>query len=318
MTKITKRLPPLNWLRAFHVSAKHLNFTQAATELNLTQSAVSQQVKGLEAQLGVLLFKRLPRGLELTDAGKSYSPVVHEAIQRLIVATDELFAKNNLSTITIRASLVYLTHWLAPRLVDFYQQHPNIKLKFSSYVWNEAHRQDTDLEIRHGLGKWPGFFADRLSWDSLTPVCSPDYFASVSNSANPFTLDTLLQCQLINVIGYNEGWGHWFNKLEIKSANLERCLQLDSLIPALELAAQGQGVALGRSCLIEQLIKSRRLMKPLVENVSTDEAFYLLTAENKHSQTNVTIFRTWLLDQVQPKEVANKSKTPLAFRVICD
>jgi LysR family glycine cleavage system transcriptional activator len=298
MTKITKRLPPLNWLRAFDVSAKYLNFTQAANELNLTQSAVSQQVKGLEAQLGVLLFKRLPRGLELTDAGKSYTPVVHEAIERLIVATDELFAKNNQSTITIRASLVYLTHWLAPRIADFYQQHPNIKLKFSSYIWNEAHTQHTDLEIRHGSGKWPGFFADRLSWDSLTPVCSPEYFAIFSNSSNPFTLDTLLQCQLINVIGYNEGWGNWFNKLDLKSVNLDRCIQLDSLIPALELAAQGQGVALGRTCLIEQLIKSKRLMVPLVEKVTTDEAFYLIVPENKYTQTNATIFRTWLLDQV--------------------
>ena len=86
---MSKRLPPLNWLRAFEVSAKHLNFTQAASELNLTQSAISQQVKGLEAQLGVLLFKRLPRGLELTDAGKSYIPIVREAINRLIVTTDE-------------------------------------------------------------------------------------------------------------------------------------------------------------------------------------------------------------------------------------
>jgi LysR family glycine cleavage system transcriptional activator len=293
-----KRLPPLNWLRAFEVSAKYLNFTQAAQELNLTQSAISQQVKGLEAQLGVLLFKRLPRGLELTEAGKSYIPVVHEAIERLIVATDELFAKNNHSTITIRASLVYLTHWLAPRLPDFHQQHPNIRLKFSSYIWNEAQSQDTDLEIRHGLGRWPGFSADRLSWDSLVPVCSPEYLARFSDTFTPFTLETLEQCQLINIIGYNEGWGHWLNKMVVKSSNLDQCLQLDSLIPALELAAQGQGIALGRTCLIEQLLKNKRLVAPLVERVATDEAFYLIQQENTRTQTNATIFRTWLLDQV--------------------
>jgi len=296
---MSKRLPPLNWLRAFEVSAKYLNFTQAANEINLTQSAISQQVKGLEAQLGVLLFKRLPRGLELTDAGKSYIPVVHEAIERLIIATDELFTKNNQNTVSIRASLVFLTHWLAPRLVDFYQQHPNVKLRFSSYIWHEVTTPDTDLEIRHGLGKWSGYCAERLSWDQLVPVCSPEYYAAFSQRCSSFTVTSLLQCQLINVIGYNEGWGHWFNQLAIKNSHLEQCLQLDSLIPALELAAQGQGVALGRSCLIEQLVKDNRLMTPLAETIATEEAFYLIAQENKRTPTHATIFRTWLLDQVQ-------------------
>lgn len=296
---MTKRLPPLNWLRAFEVSAKYLNFTQAASELNLTQSAISQQVKGLEAQLGVLLFKRLPRGLELTEAGKSYIPVVHEAIERLIVATEELFARNNHSVITIRASLVFLTHWLAPRLADFHQLHPNIKIKFSSYIWSESKTQDTDVEIRHGLGKWPGFSADRLSWDSLIPVCSPEYLATFNDQNSPFSVDSLPQCQLINVVGYNEGWGHWLNQLGIKGIDLGQGMQLDSLIPALELAAQGQGIALGRSCLIEQLLKSKRLVMPLTQTVITDEAFYLIQHENRQAHTNTTIFRTWLLDQIR-------------------
>nr|AHK13956.1 LysR family transcriptional regulator [Pseudomonas sp. A9] len=125
-----KRLPPLNWLRAFEASARHLNFTLAATELNLTQAAISQQVKGLESQLGTTLFKRLARGLELTDAGQAYMPVVHEAIERLIAATDELFGQGRKRYLTIRVNLVFFTTWLAARLGGFREQHPDIGLHF--------------------------------------------------------------------------------------------------------------------------------------------------------------------------------------------
>jgi LysR family glycine cleavage system transcriptional activator len=296
---MSKKLPPLNWLHAFEVSAKHLNFTLAANELNRTQASISQQVKGLEAQLGVLLFKRLPRGLELTEAGNSYIPVVRKAIESLIVATNELFSKNSYSSITIKTSLVYLTHWLAPRLSDFYQQHPNIKLKFSSAIWNNEQAHSADLEIRHGVGKWSGFSADRLSWDTLTPVCSPEYFAKISQGNDSLSLSSLAYCQLINVIGYNEGWGHWCNELQIEGINFEDCIQMDSLVPALELAAQGQGIALGRSCLIEQLIKDKRLMTPFTISTETDEAFYLIQQDSQPNKISATIFQTWLLDQAQ-------------------
>jgi LysR family glycine cleavage system transcriptional activator len=296
---MSKRLPPLNWLRSFQVSAKHLSFTKAALELGLTQSAVSQQVKGLEAQLDVSLFKRLPRGLELTEIGKSYIPVVNESIQRLIVATDELFALNNQSSISIKVSLVFLTHWLVPRIADFYEQHPNIKLKFSSFVWQENEIQDTDLEIRHGLGKWPGFSANRLSFDDLVPVCSPAYYEKLNTRFMPFSLKNISQCQLINVIGYNEGWGYWLNEFNIKNINIEQYLQLDSLIPALELAVQGKGMALGRSCLIEHLLNKKLLIAPFSERKETNEAFYLIEKKNRNTQNSTIIFRTWLLDQVE-------------------
>ncbi len=105
-----KRLPPLNWLRAFEASARHLNFTQAAAELHMTQAAISQQIKGLEAQLGTSLFKRLPRGLKLTDAGQSYIPGVRESIERLAMITDEVFGKERSRTLTVKVNLVFLTH----------------------------------------------------------------------------------------------------------------------------------------------------------------------------------------------------------------
>ena len=113
-----KRLPPLNWLRAFEASARHLNFTQAAAELHMTQAAISQQIKGLESSLGYALFTRLPRGLSLTDAGKSYIPAVKEAIEKLAVATDEIFGQTRGKMLSIRVNPVFYNAWLAPKLAD--------------------------------------------------------------------------------------------------------------------------------------------------------------------------------------------------------
>ena len=102
-----KRLPPLNWLRSFEAAARHLNFTQAATELHMTQAALSQQIKGLESRLGCALFKRLPRSLSLTDSGRAYIPGVREAIENLAVITDEVFGKERSRTLSVRVNLVF-------------------------------------------------------------------------------------------------------------------------------------------------------------------------------------------------------------------
>jgi len=290
-----KRLPPLNWLRAFEVSALYLNFTQAASELNLTQAAISQQIKALESQLGVALFKRLPRGLELTEAGKAYIPVVHESIERLVVATDELFGQNRNRALNIRVNLVFFTTWLAPRLGDFRLQYPGIDLRFSSNIWLDEQQKDADLEIRYGQGNWRGFKSHRLSYDELIPVCSPSYFNAPVATLEPRLLE---QCTLLHVIGYKEGWGHWLTKTGYSGLKAAQGIQLDTLISALELAVLGQGVALGRTSLVKELLQSGRLIAPFNQRVATDEAFYLTRPDNQYGHPNPDTFCTWLTDEV--------------------
>lgn len=288
-----KRLPPLNWLRAFEMSAVHLNFTQAAAELNLTQAAISQQIKALESQLGVALFKRLPRGLELTEAGRAYIPVIHESIEQMVVATDEIFGQNRNRALNIRVNLVFFTTWLAPRLSDFRQHNPDVDLRFSSNIWLDEKQKDADMEIRYGQGNWRGFKSHRLSYDQLIPVCSPDYFDDI-----PQQPTALSQSTLLHVIGYKEGWGHWLSKTGHPELKAAHSIQLDTLISALELASLGQGVALGRSTLVEQLIQSGRLVAPFTQRVATDEAFYLAYPDNQYEHPNADVFRTWLISQV--------------------
>ncbi|MBO9493069.1 transcriptional regulator GcvA [Thalassotalea sp. G20_0] len=302
-----KRLPPLNWIRAFEASARHLSFTHAANELNLTQAAVSQQVKGLESQLGCLLFRRLPRGLELTDAGAAYLPAVHDSVERLTVATEEIFGHGRTNLLTIKVNMVFFIKWLAPRLKNFRKQHPGTNLRLTSNIWvNEVEREnslDSDLEIRYGKGHWQGMTSDRLTWDELFPVCSPDYLAKYPIDEDTFDLS---EHMLLHVMGYEEGWGHWLSQANYKDIKTSQGFYMDTLVSALELAVLGEGIALGRTSLVRDLIDSGKLVTPFKTKIPTDEAFYLVYPNSHVKHQDVEAFRTWLLSEVQPAREADR------------
>lgn len=295
-------LPPLNWLRAFESAARHLNFTHAAEELSLTQAAVSQQVKGLEMKLGAALFKRLPRGLELSEAGQAYLPAVHEAIERLAAATDEIFGQGHRKVLTVRVNLVFFIHWLAMRLPDFRRQHPDINLHITSNIWVGDTDVEADLEIRHGQGKWAGLKADRLTWDSLVPVCSP----SLASELKPLnTPEDLARHELLHVLGYEEGWGYWLKKAGVDRVDSSQGLQFDTLISALRMAELGQGVALARSSLVEHMLDQGALIAPFEQRFTTQEAFYLVYSPLATANPQALAFITWLVSQAQAAHPEN-------------
>ncbi len=293
-----KPLPPLNWLRSFDAAARHLNFTAAGKELNLTQAAISQQVKGLEYQLGVDLFKRLPRGLELTEAGQSLMPVVHESLEKLSAATQEMFGGHQAKVLTIKASLVFFTTWLAPRLPKFRERHPEVELRFSSNLWvhynDNASSFDADIEIRYGQGQWDGVNAERLTWDELIPVCHP---SEVNGIDPPVSLDQLENHTLLHVLGYEEGWGIYLKKNGYQSLEPVADIQFDTLISALEMAKLGQGIALGRSSLVEKMLNDGSLVAPFKESLPVTEAFYVCssTAEFRHPHHDK--FYSWIIEE---------------------
>ena len=291
-----KRLPPLNWLRSFEASARHLNFTQAAVELHMTQAAVSQQIKGLETKLGCALFIRLPRGLELTDAGRAYIPGVRESIEKLALVTDEVFGKERSHTLTVRVNLVFFNTWLAPRLADFRAQYPDIDLRFTSNIWVAGQDKEADIEIRYGKGVWEDFASDRLTWDDLIPVCSPVLLNGQLHPADPEDLDNYT---LLHVIGYEEGWGYWLNQLGYHSIDASQGIHFDSLMTAMEMAAQGHGVALSRTSLVGPMLDNGRLITPFSETTGTSESFFLATPSNKPVRPHVELFRQWLINQAE-------------------
>jgi LysR family glycine cleavage system transcriptional activator len=288
-----KSLPPLNWLRAFEVSARCLNFTHAAEELHLTQGAVSQQIRQLESHLGVALFKRLPRGLGLTEEGQSYLPVVQDAISRLAVGTNEIFGQRNRRHLKVRGSLSFLHYWLAPRLADFCREYPQIDIRYISNIWVKEPDGEDDLEIRWGCGEWSGLHAQRLTWDILQPVCSPKLMAS-SPIHEP---RDLMNHSLLHVLGYEEGWGYWLKRVGADDVDYSRGLQFDTLISTIRMAELGQGVALARSSVVEDLLKNGQLVAPFNHRIEASESFYLVHEQSEVLSPDAAHFSTWLVAQ---------------------
>ncbi|MFT6952049.1 MAG: LysR family glycine cleavage system transcriptional activator [Paraglaciecola sp.] len=295
-----KRLPPLNWLRSFEAAARLLNFTQAAAELHMTQAALSQQIKGLESQLGCALFKRLPRSLELTDSGQAYIPGVRESLENLALITDEVFGKERSRTLTVKVNLVFFNTWLAPRLADFRLKHPDIDLRFTSNLWNARADIESDVEITYGKGKWKDFNSHRLTWDQLIPVCSPEL---LNGQAIPSSANSLNDYTLLHVVGYEEGWGYWLKHFGHHNIDPSQGIHFDSLVTAMEMAALGHGVALSRTSVVSKMLESGRLIAPFTQSTATSESFFLATPSNKPVQPYVQKFNTWLLEQAEQARI---------------
>ncbi len=286
------QLPPLTWLRAFEASARHLSFTNAAAELNLTQAAVSKQVKLLEHHLRESLFDRLPRSLALTRAGAAYLPKVTDAFERLSAGTAEVFGGRRLGILSVRAPVGYSVTWLAARLPRFLAAHPATQIRIVSSVWAEDYDAETfDLDIRYGFGNWPGFQADRVTWEALVPVCLP-VFAARLKSPND-----LSQERLLHVLGYQEGWATWLAAAGADRVNPGSGLWFDTTPMALEVAAQGGGVALGRTSMLEKELDSGRLVSPFALSLPIEEGFFLVAPEKGAGHPDAAKFRDWLLSE---------------------
>jgi LysR family glycine cleavage system transcriptional activator len=172
--KMRRSLPPLNALRSFDAAARHQSFTHAAEELCVTQGAVSHQIKALERELGVQLFKRRRNGLVITDAGRDYLAVVHDVFDRLELGTDRLLQRQRSGAITVSTSPDFAAKWLVARLGHFAEALPEIELRLSATMHHvDFAREDVDIAIRHGNGNWPGLDAVNLTAEELFPVCSP-------------------------------------------------------------------------------------------------------------------------------------------------
>jgi LysR family glycine cleavage system transcriptional activator len=198
-----RRLPPLNWLRAFDSAARHMSFTDAAEELGVTQAAVSQQVRQLEDWLGAQLFKRLPRSLVLTDAGIAYLPTVRDSFDRLHIGTEQIFGRLGRRPVTLRATATIAALWLAPRLVAFRAQHSDITLRVTTlYAPVDFGQDGVDIELRYGPGDWPGVKAFKLADETYFPVASAAYLKSAPKLAIPTDLSSH---RLIHVLANARG-----------------------------------------------------------------------------------------------------------------
>jgi LysR family glycine cleavage system transcriptional activator len=273
-----------------------LSFTAAAAELNLTQAAISKHVKALELRLGQSLFIRRPRSLELTKSAEAYLPKVRDGFERIGSGTREVFGRVGADILTLRCTVSFAVNWLAPRLPIYLDKNPGKRVRVISSVWNEPFDKDVfDLEIQYGTGDWPGFAAHRLTWETITPLCSP----TLRELLPIKTPDDLRRCRLLHVLGYQQGWDVWLKAAGAESVDAGTGLQLDNSLTAFAIAAQDGGVALGRSSLAAVEVSTGRLIAPFDLQLSVAEAFHLLVPLHRTIHDDAQLFADWILSEAQ-------------------
>jgi LysR family glycine cleavage system transcriptional activator len=298
---MTARLPSLNGLRAFEAAARHLSFTQAAAELNVTQTAISHQIRRLEEELGIRLFVRQNRALALTPEARDYLPGVRAAFNDLRLATDRLQRKDNDRVLTVSTLASLAAKWLLPRLSAFQEAHPGIDVRITtSTALVDFKRGDVDAAIRYGRGHWPGLRAEWLTADQLFPVCSPQLL----------TGDKPLRCpqDLANHVllhssgGYDDDWRLWLTAAGLPADISKQPGQsFDLIFMTLQAAIDGFGVAVGRTTYVEGDIAKGRLVVPFKIALPADAGFYLVSPEATSEKPKLAVFRQWLLTSVQGK-----------------
>ena len=286
-----RRLPPLNALKAFEAAARSESFTRAAEELNVTQGAVSHQVKALEATLGVKLFNRERQRLVITEGGRDYLAVVRDALDRIAVGTERLVQRQSAGVLTVSTSPDFAAKWLVHRLGRFAERHPEIDLRVSATVQKvDFAREDVDLAVRHGDGHWPGLDVVRLCSERLFPVCSPKLIAGRKRitTAVDLTKFTLLRLEDWS------NWNRWFEAAGVVDPVLHGPV-LNRASMLIDAAVDGQGIALARTALAASDLINGRLVRPSDVSLRLSNTYWIVCPKATSGMPKIATFRAWLL-----------------------
>ncbi|WP_261503413.1 beta-lactamase transcriptional regulator PenR, partial [Burkholderia multivorans] len=285
MAKLRPHLP-LNALRAFESSARHLNFTRAGLELSVTQAAVSQQVRALEERLGCALFTRLPRGLDLTDEGRALLPVLSDAFSRIETVLQQFDGGRLRQVLTLGVVGTFALGWLMPRLKRFRDTHPFVELRLRTHnnVVDLA-AEGLDFAIRFGQGNWPATRNERLFDAPLTALCAPDIARRLGQPAD-LAHETLLRSYR------TDEWLGWFDAAQLEPWTVNGPV-FDSSRLMVEAAMQGVGIALAPACMFERELQLGLLARPLDIDVHAG-GYWLTSLKSKPLTPAMTLFRDWI------------------------
>lgn len=311
------RLPPLNSLRAFEAAARNLSFKKAAQELHVTPAAISQQIKALEEHLEVPLFRRITRGLELTEAGAKCLPQVREGFESLAEALESIRVHKEDRILRVNVPPSLAAKWLAPRLHRFMNAHPNMDVRIAASMslidgqdalettpLSHYGEDGNDIEIRFGSGNYPGFRVDKLFAVCLVPLCSP----KLLNGEHPLRVPedlrhhVLLHDDTLALAAQTPGWEMWLEAAGVSGVDPARGSHFSHASLVLAAAVDGSGVAVNLSVLAAEHIAAGKLVVPFEPRISLTAAYYLLTPEAKESDPNLTAFREWLLNEARAHE----------------
>jgi LysR family glycine cleavage system transcriptional activator len=288
-------------VRTFEAAARHLSFTRAASELHVTQSAVSYQIRTLEEWLGILLFRRHNRELQLTGEGVAYLPAVRAALNKLRAATERMIHRDYEDLLCISTTESFAINWLISRLPSFFRQYPKLDLRITTQnpvdeFGNESEEFAPpwiDIVLRYGRGNWLGLRATKLFDEEVSPVCSP----VLMSGAHPLTTPDNLHHHVLLHDEMQMQWRTWLlasGMDDIDSAHGPRFSHSHMVITA---AVDGLGVALGRSALVAKELAAGRLVRPFAQSVPAEFGYYLLMRESAMDQPKVQAFHDWLLAQ---------------------
>lgn len=283
----------------FAVVARTLNLTAAASELHVTQSAVSRQIAALENYVGVELFTRERLGVALTPKGKIYADQVIPAFEAISAATSALMATTMQGALRIRTYTTFAGKWLVPRLHDFKRRYPDIEVRISTATPAvDFNRDPVDVAIQFGDGDWPNFQSDLLFLDEIEPVCSPKYLNELNfDPAHP---ERLLQHRLLESHYRRTDWSDWLSGTGLSewALNSERMTFNTSLL-TWQAAVDGLGIAIGQNALLTLELEAGRLVRPFNKPVHRKKGHFLVRPKVQRESRKVVVFRDWLLESIK-------------------
>lgn len=310
---MTSRLPPLNALRAFEAAARHLSVKKAAIELNVTPAAVSHQIRMLEDYLGVQLFHRYNRALELTDAARASLPKLQEGFDCLVQAVERLRTHVSGGVLTISAAPSFAARWLMPRLHRFIAAHPEVDVRVSARMRRvsvdgkgdvaeratvEAWIDDSDIVVLYGRGNYPGLWVKKLLDLTLTPICSPQLVQGEHPLRKPADLahHMLLHDDTGDLYDNEPFWDVWLRAANVTGIEARRGPHFSHAVLAFEAAIDAVGVVATMPVLAAEDMAAGRLVAPFDLHVPLASAYYLVSREGA-ARPAVALFRDWLLEE---------------------
>lgn len=290
-----RKLPHVTWLRAFDAAARNSSFAAAADELHLTPAAVSQHIRLLEKQLGAELFKRLPKGVALTDVGQAYAQPLRRSFLEMEKATDGLFRLQRKASLRVRSSISFAALVLAPRLNAFREQHPEIEIELFTSVWSDRMTDaGIDLDIRYGDGNWSERNIWPLEVDDAVVLCHPDHASSLGED---LSIEGLAAASVVQIVGSETDWGRISDKYALDLPAPMHWIKADSSLIALQILAAGHGSAIISRSFADYYLASGALIAPVPFAIPMLQKFYLIQYDNTRNNPELEMFKDWLISQ---------------------
>ncbi|KUJ76420.1 transcriptional regulator [Ruegeria marisrubri] len=302
------RLPPLTALRAFDAAARHMSFSLAAQELNVTPAALSFQIKSLEEHLGQPLFRRLNRAVELTEAGRTLAPGAAEGFQRLSDAWRATKRLQDNSTLTVTAGPAFTAKWLAPRLIEFARAHPDIDLRFVATLrMLDFERDEVDVAIRFGYGPDPGLYSVPLRREWFVPVMTPE-LAERYPTPESLTKAPLIFDDSVTFLDPPCDWTTWFRAVGI-DFRPEHGPHFSQADHAVDAALAGAGVVLGRRAMVVKDLFDGKLVAPFSTAIQSRALFRFLARKGAEDRPQIRAFRDWMLAEIEKTRMVSERFT---------